>query len=240
MYTVLVQRTRTGPFKGETGLSARPTRRRARSDRAPLSRERIARAGLELADRDGVDALSMRRLAAELRAGTMTLYGHFKDKRELLDAVIDIAVTEQELPRFEGPWRDQIRQLVAYSNELFARHPSVVEIWARQPVLGARGLRWVEAGLEILENAGFESEEAVKAFRLLVVYTYGFALFGAPRSGLAARDSASAALEALPTGDYPHLTRSARAFAAAMGSEEAFEYGLHRLLDGLETSLAAR
>jgi AcrR family transcriptional regulator len=204
-----------------------------------LSRERIARAGLELADRDGFEALSMRRLAGELGAGTMTLYGHFRDKRELLDAVIDTAAAELEFPELEGAWRDQVRQLVAHTRELLARHPSVVEIWARQPVLGPVGLQWVEAGLEILEEVGFETEEAVKAFRLLVIYTYGFALFGAARSSGAARESTRAALEALPPERYPRLTEAAGTFAAAMGSEEAFAYGLDRILDGLEASLAA-
>jgi AcrR family transcriptional regulator len=202
-----------------------------------LSRERIARAGLELADRDGVEALSMRRLADELGAGTMTLYGHFTDKRELLDAVIEAAVAEQQLPRFEGSWRDQIRQLGADTREMFARHPSVVEIWARQPVLAAGTLHGVEAGLQILEEAGFEAEEAVKAFRLLVTYAFGFELFSVARSNRATRESVRAAFGALPPGGYPRLSEAAGAFAAAMAGEEAFAYGLDRILDGLEASL---
>jgi AcrR family transcriptional regulator len=181
----------------------------------------------------------MRRLADELGAGTMTLYGHFTNKRELLDAVIETAVAEVELPRFEGSWRDQIRQLGAYNRDLFARHPSVVEIWARQPVLAAGTLHGVEAGLQILEEAGFEAEEAVKAFRLLVTYSFGFELFSAARSNPDARESARAALGALPPEAYPRLSEAAGAFAAAMGSEEAFAYGLDRILDGLEANLEA-
>jgi AcrR family transcriptional regulator len=204
-----------------------------------LSRDRIARAGLELADRDGVDALSMRRLADELGSGTMTLYGHFTDKRELLDAVVETAVAELELPRFEGSWRDQIRQLGAYTRELFARHPGVVEIWARQPVLAAGTLHGVEAGMRILEEAGFEAEEAAKAFRLLVTYTFGFELFSGARSTRGASESARAALAELPPESHPRLSEAAGTFSAAMGSEEAFAYGLDRILDGLEASLAA-
>lgn len=205
-----------------------------------MSRDRIARAGLELADREGVDALSMRRLADELGAGTMTLYGHFTDKRELLDAVIDTAVADLELPRFEGTWRDQIRQFGAYSRELFARHPSVVEIWARQPVFAAGALHNVEAGLQILAEAGFEAAEAAKAFRLLITYTFGFELFSMPRSRRTTRESTGAALGALPPGGYPRLSGAPGDFAAAMAGEEAFAYGLDRILDGLEASLAAR
>jgi AcrR family transcriptional regulator len=180
----------------------------------------------------------MRRLADELGSGTMTLYGHFTDKRELLDAVIETAVAELELPTFEGTWRDQIRQLGGYTRELFARHPGVVEIWARQPVLAAGTLHGVEAGMRILEDAGFEAEEAAKAFRLLVTYTFGFELFSGARSTRSASESARAALAELPPESHPRLSEAAGTFSVAMGSEEAFAYGLDRILDGLEASLA--
>ena len=215
-------------------MGARPVRR---SERRPLSRERIARAGLELADREGVEGLTMRRLAQKLGAGTMTLYGHFRDKRELLDAINDAAATERELPPLRGSWRERIHQLVAHTREVFARHPSVVEIWARQPVLGTASLRGVEAGLQVLQDAGFKPDEAVMAFRLLVIYTYAFTWFGLPRADATAREATRAALAALPPEHYPRLREAAGAFATAMASEEAFAYGLDRILDGLEASL---
>jgi AcrR family transcriptional regulator len=189
-----------------------------------------------MADRDGVDRLSMRRLADALGAGTMTLYGHFNSKDELLDAALDVAAAEKDLPRFEGSWRDQIHQLVEHAHALHQRHPSVVDIWARQPVLGRVGLRWPEAGLRILESAGFAPEEAVVAFRLLANYTWGFALFSRPRSG-PGRDSTSAALAELPPDAFPRLRNAAHLFAGAMGSEESFVYGLGRILDGLQAKL---
>ena len=216
-------------------MAVRTTKSRGR---ARLTRERIARAGLALADRDGVDGLSMRRLAEKLGVGTMTLYGHFRDKQDLLDAVNDAAIAEAEIPRLRGSWRQRIQQLIAHSRELFSRHPCVVEIWARQPVLGTGALRWVEAGLETLEDAGFEPEEAVKAFRLLVVYTYGFTLFSRPRADTAAREKTRAALASLSGELYPRLREAAAPFAAAMASDEAFAFGLDRILDGFEAQLA--
>ncbi len=212
-------------------------RQRRRPERSPLTRERIAQAALELADREGLGALSMRRLAAELGAGTMTLYGHFGDKQELLNAVVAAAAADTPLPPFAGSWREQVHQIAAYSRQIFARHPSVVDIWARQPVVGAGALRGPEEGMRILEQAGFDAEEATKAFRLLVTYIFGFALFSAPRSRPDARESTRAALEGLSPATHPHLSEAAGAFSEAMGSDEAFTYGLDRILDGLEGRL---
>ncbi len=95
----------------------------------------------------------MRRLADELRVGTMTLYGYFRNKQDLLDAVVNAAVKETPLRSFEGHWREQARELmqVAWSN--LSRHPSLVQIRVRQPVLRPEALRFAEAGLGILQGA---------------------------------------------------------------------------------------
>ncbi len=223
-------------MQGRTGV---PSKSRTRAARAPLSRERIARAALDLGDVEGIDALSMRRLAAELGAGTMTLYGHFGDKQELLNAIVAAAAAEQPLPEFSGTWREQAHQLAAHIRQMFARHPCVVDIWARQPVVGAGALRGPEAGMRILDEAGFEPDEAAKAFRLVVTYIFGFALFSAPRSKPRARESTRRALADLPAETHPHLSEAAGAFSEAMASDEAFAYGLDRILDGLEMRLAA-
>jgi AcrR family transcriptional regulator len=212
---------------------------RPRPSRDPLSRERIARAALELADSEGIDAFSMRRLAAALGAGTMTLYGHFGDKQELLNAVVAVAVADQPLPEFSGTWREQAHQLAAYLRQTFARHPCVVEIWARQPVVGAGALRGPEAGMRILDDAGFEPEEAAKSFRLLITYIFGFALFSAPRSGPRAQERTRQALASLSPETHPHLSEAAGPFSQAMASDDAFSYGLDRILDGLELRLGA-
>jgi AcrR family transcriptional regulator len=204
----------------------------------PLTRDRIARAALELADRDGVEALSMRRLASELGSGTMSLYGHFRDKRELLDSVMATATAEMSVAPPSGDWRDRVRWLVNSTVELFERHPSVVQIWARQPVLGAGSLNAVEAGLDVLRRAGFGAEESVRAFRLLVTYTYGFGLFNQARGDEEAREQVLAGLQGLPEDQFPNLREAAEPFAAAIGGREVFNYGLERILDGLEASLA--
>lgn len=210
----------------------------APSPRSKLTREGVAAAALELLDRDGFDALSMRRLADELGVGTMTLYGYFANKSELLDAVMDAALTDGPPPESDGEWREQIRGMLLRARESLVRHPGLVQIRVRQPVLRPEALRFAERGLEILERAGFETQEAAYAFRLVFTYSFGFAAFSPADAVEADRAAARSALGSLPADEYPRLTAAVDEAAAAMGGEEAFNYGLERILDGLEARLA--
>src|SRR3954452_20000957 len=135
---------------------------------AALTRERVAEAALDLVDREGLDGLSMRRLADALGVGTMTLYGYFRSKRELLDAVVDAAVSDRPPPQPEGDWRAQLRALLKGARRNLLRHPALVAIRVRQPVLQPEALRFAESGLRILREAGFERRDAALAFRLPV------------------------------------------------------------------------
>src|SRR5436305_14192158 len=102
--------------------------------RARLTREQVAAAALELLDRDGLEALSMRRLADQLGVGTMTLYGYFRSKDALLDAVIDAADADREPHVFEGPRQAQIRALIRPSPPALCRHPAHVQVRSARPV----------------------------------------------------------------------------------------------------------
>jgi len=198
----------------------------------------VAVAALGLLDRDGFDALSMRRLAEELGVGTMTLYGYIANKRELLDAIMDVALGDGPPPESEGDWREQLRAVVLRARESLVRHPGLIQIRVRQPVLRPEALRFAESGLGILERAGFDTEEAAYAFRLVFTYSFGFAAFSPADTLDEDRAAARSALVSLPADEYPRLTAAAEEAAAAMGGEQAFDYGLERILDGLETRLA--
>lgn len=208
--------------------------------RARLSREQVAGAALELADKEGIDALTMRRLADQLGVGTMTLYGYFANKRELLHAVLDAAVADRTgAPEPEEGWRGQLAGLVRLARRNMLRHPALVEIRVREPVLQPEALRIAEQALRALTAAGFPAREATQAFRLLFTYTFGFAAFSPADTVDEDRSAARAAIAALPPADYPALTAAGNEAAEAMGGEEAFDYGLERILDGLQARLAA-
>jgi AcrR family transcriptional regulator len=206
--------------------------------RTGLTREQVAKAALQLADADGLEALSMRALADRLGVGTMTLYGYFRNKDELLDAVVDSAVGEGELPSPDGDdWREQLRTVVLYARSNLLRHPSLVELRVRRPVLRPEALRFSERCLAILRGAGLDVREGTAAFRLLFTYTFGFAALSPAGSTDDDRRAALAALAALPQGEYPALTEAREEASRAMGGDEVFEYGLDRILDGLEARL---
>ena len=210
----------------------------SRRPRGGLEREEIAAAALEIADAEGLDALSMRTLAERLGVGTMTLYGYFRSKDELLDALVDAVVTERRPFPEEGDWRERLRAVVMIARASLLRHPSLVELRVRRPVLRPEALRFSETVLGILREAGLPAREAAQAFRLLFTYTFGYAALSPAGATEESREAARAALAVLPAGEYPAIAESLEEASDAMGGEEAFEYGLERILDGLEARIA--
>lgn len=206
--------------------------------RTVTTREDVARAALELADREGVDALSMRRLAGVLGVGTMTLYGYFASKRELLDAVVDAAVDTVEGLHTDGPWRDALRHVTLTARANMLSHPALVEIRIRQPVLRPEALRFAETIMTILTGAGMRRDDAARAFRLLFTFVIGYAALSPAGAEEPARRAARSALAALPPERYPALAAAVDEAAAAMGGEETFTFGLELILDGIEARLA--
>ena len=207
--------------------------------RGALTREQVAAAALELADAEGLDALSMRVLAERMGVGTMTLYGYFASKDELLDAVVDSAVSERDPFVLEGSPRGQLRGVAMAAHRSLHRHPSLVELRVRRPVLRPESLRFAEAVLSILLKAGLDRREAARAFRLLFTYTFGYAALSPSEVTEEHRAAARAALSELPADQYPSLSGAVEEASDAMGGEEAFAYGLDRILDGLEAHMSS-
>lgn len=188
-------------------------------------------------DRDGLEALSMQRLAERAGIGTMTLYGYFRSKDELLQAVVDVAVKPAKRPGTEGGWQEQMRAVVDAAHRTLTRHPALVQIRFRQPILRPDALRFAEAVIGILREAGVEAHEAASAFRLIFTYTFGFAGLSPARATDQARKQAANAAAALPADEFPNLTATAAEWTQAMAGSDQFHYGLDRILDGLQAKL---
>jgi AcrR family transcriptional regulator len=200
--------------------------------RARLTADGIASSALRLVDEEGLEALSMRRLADDLGVGTMTLYGYFRNKDELLDAVVDAATQDFEPPARRGNPRTRLVAYARAAREWLLRHPALVQLRGREPILRPAALRITELGIEALLDAGLEPAEAARAFRVLFVYTFGAVAFSAAEPGEDERRAVTAAMRALPAAEFPALGRAAEGAGAALGGAEQFDYGVGRLLDG--------
>jgi AcrR family transcriptional regulator len=204
-----------------------------------LTREAVAHAALERLDAEGISALSMRRLAQELGVGTMTLYGYFRSKEELLDAVVDAGFSDFVLPPIEGELREALRDFTLAARDVLVRHPALVEIRDSGPILRPRGFRITELGIRILVDAGFSPGDAARCYRLLFDYVFGYSIVNRRQPSAELRREALASIVALPPEEFPHLTAVGEEIADAVGTEGQFEYGLERILDGIEARLAA-
>lgn len=182
----------------------------------------------------------MQRLAESLEMGTMTLYGYFRSRDELLGAVAEAAVPPAQRPAPRGDWREQLTAVVETAYTTLTRHPALVEIRFRQPILGPHALRFGERVMDLLLEAGFESAEAASGFRLIFTYTFGFAGLSPERDAERARLRAAEAAAALPVEEFPNLRATAVEWTEAMAGAEQFRYGLARILDGLEARLAGK
>ncbi|HEX8053204.1 MAG TPA: TetR/AcrR family transcriptional regulator C-terminal domain-containing protein [Thermoleophilaceae bacterium] len=204
-----------------------------------LTRAAVAHAALQRLDAEGLDALSMRRLAGELGVGTMTLYGYFRSKEELLDAVVDAGFSEFEMPPAGDDFRTTLRDFALAARAVLVRHPALVEIRDAGPILRPRGFQVTELGVRILSEAGLGAEDAARSFRLLFDYVFGYAIVNRRPPSPELRREALASIVALPPEEFPTVTAVAEQMAEAVGAEGQFEYGLERILDGIEARLAA-
>lgn len=218
--------------------------RQAASD-AGLSKERVVAEAVRLADREGVDGLSMRRLAGALGAGAMSLYHYVASKDELLDAMIDVVFDEIELPPEGTDWQSAMRREAESTRDVLARHPWAIALMESRTTPGPANLRHREAVTACLRRAGFSVLTATHANWLLNSYVYGYALQAATLPFDTAAELAGLAedlyLPQLPPEQFPYLNESAAGLVAAGYDPAAeFAFGLDLVLAALEPLRASR
>ena len=177
--------------------------------RPPLTRRRVLRAAVALADRNGVGSLSMRRLAHELGVEAMSLYHHVANKDDVLDGIVDIVFSEIDLPEDGADWKAAMRERAISARAALRRHPWAIGLMESRSSPGPAKLRHHDAVLRVLRTAGFPVEMAAHAFSLLDSYIYGFALQETSlpfETSDELVDVAQTILENLPADEYPYLT----------------------------------
>ena len=208
-----------------------------RADQAALNSGVIVAAALHLVDQEGLDALTMRRLARALGVSPMSLYRHVDDKDDLLDQVLDAVVDRFAAPAAAGGWPEQVVGFFEELRRLLLDHPGVASLVASRAPRSAAWFRVMEQALRLLRAGGFEGEDAVAAFTALLLYTLGFVMWELPGTGTADRSDwerrrlarlLNLLPDELPTVVElaPHLQRRA--------TPEQFAWGLDRLIAGMQ------
>ena len=207
--------------------------------RPPLTRERVLQVAVELADRGGIEALSMRKLGQELGVDAMALYRHVRNKDDLLDGLVEVIVGQVEHPQGNGDWKATLRQQALAARRVMLRHP-----WARR-VLEERGtggpatLAYIESILATLRDGGFSIELAHHALHVLSSRIFGFSqdLFEEAATGTPSPEQVATQMRMLA--GYPRVVELAQSVSheGVLGpcdDDIEFAFGLDLVLDGLE------
>ena len=213
----------------------------ATEPRARLSKERVLRTAVALADREGLESLSMRKLADELGSGAMSLYHYVPNKEQLLDGIVDIVFGEIEPPSTDVDWKTAMRKRAISTREALRRHPWAIGLMEGRTNHGPANLRLHDAVLGCLRAAGFSLEMTVHAYSVQDAYIYGFALQEQDMSPESADDFAAEAQRQMREYEavlarYPHLVEVVGGHVAEAGYdyESEFLFGLDLILDGLD------
>jgi AcrR family transcriptional regulator len=206
--------------------------------RLPLTREKILQAAVDLADKAGLDALTMRQLGGELGVEAMSLYKHVSNKDEILDGMIELVVGQIEIPSSDAEWREAMRQRAVSARAVLRRHSWAIGLFEARSSTGPTVVSYLNAVLGSLRSAGFSIEQAAHAFWLLDCYVYGHVIqetsipVNSPEESPASQE---VVLEQITTDELPHLIELEKhALTSKFSFDGEFQFGLDLILDGLD------
>jgi AcrR family transcriptional regulator len=213
--------------------------------REPLTRERVLRAAVDLADASGIDSLSMRRLAQELGVEAMSLYHHVRNKDDLLDGIVGLVTDEFELPTPGGDWKAEIHRTATSAYDTLISHPWAAGLSLSVKTVSPARMRYMDAILGTFREAGFTAGMTDHAYHALESHIMGFTLWEVGMNLGTAEDLrrfAGEFLATFPAEEYPHMAEhiGQHMKPRPAGDPNEFEFGLGLILDGLERSLKRR
>jgi AcrR family transcriptional regulator len=208
------------------------------TERAPLTRDRVIAAAFELADAEGVHALSMRKVGQRLGVEAMSLYNHVANKDDMLDGMVEAVLSEIAIPSPEDEWKDAMRRRAASAREVFLRHPWAMGLLESRPQNSSpQRLTYYDAVLGALRRAGFDTLLAMRAFSVLDAYIFGFIL---QELSLVFDDQESLEevgedLMRQMADAYPHLTEvTSQVMSEGYDFAEEFRFGLDVIIEAFE------
>jgi len=205
--------------------------------RVRLSTERVLRAAIPIADKRGIEALTMRNLAEELGVEAMTLYYYVAKKDEIVNGILDLVVDEIDVPSSGGDWKTALRRSAISAHEVLLRHPWACSLMMSPARIGPARLRYMESLLGRLREAGFSANMTHHAYHALDSHILGFTMWevGYSAGARALPDLGAAFRRQFPVDRYPyiaeHMGEHGKKSSRADGE---FGFGLDLILDGLE------
>ena len=205
--------------------------------RVALSRERVLIQALQLADESDIESLSMRKLAEALGVKAMSLYNHVKNKDDIIDGIVDIVAGEIELPDVGADWKASMRRRANSAHDVLLRHPwATMEIVGRVNI-GPAMLRYIDATIGCLREAGFSFEMADRAWNTIDAHIYGFTLqeLNFPFEPEAYSEAAENYISLIPADKYPYMNgMTQQVMSGEYDGIHDFEFGLNLILNGLD------
>lgn len=203
-----------------------------------LTKERICQTAMSIADEQGLDSLSMRKLAKELNVEAMSLYHHVKNKDEIFGGMVEEIFRKIVIPE-QGDWKTRIRQKAEITRKVMLGHPWALGLMDSQGEPGLATLEHHNKVLGIFKSGGFSIRDAAHAFALIDSYVYGFVLqeMSLPfQNSSETQDVATDIMEQMPTDIYPHLAElvSEQVLQKDYKFADEFDFGLELILEGLE------
>ena len=228
---------------------------RSRGPRQGLTVERIVRAGIEIADAEGLAAVSMRRVADRLGVGTMSLYTYVPSKAELVDVMFDRAIGSAARPEVDGGWREKLTAVARSAWDLYRRHPWLLQVMAMsRPPLGPNSIADYDHQLRAVDGIGLTELEMDSVVGMVAVYVQGTARAAAEASSSVTATGQTDAewwavysplLEKVFDPEkYPVAARvgaiAGETYQSAYDANHGFEFGLARILDGIQALIDSR
>ena len=211
--------------------------------RTPLDRDTIVATAIAMADANGLEQLSMRKLASELGVEAMSLYYHVPNKDELIDGMVDHVIAEMTLPSFDDHWKTAARRRAISAHEILMRHPWAIGIVDSRTNRTLESLRYYDAMVGTLLEAGFSMELTLHALATIDAYVYGFCIQEVNLPMSSPEETAEATenmIAQIPMDELPHLVQTAQYAAETNHTFGAgFTFGLDLILDAFEARLAA-
>ena len=207
--------------------------------RGRLSRQRILAAALQLVDLDGLEALTMRRLAEQLKVDPMSLYNHVDGKDALLGGIAEALWNEVEVPGGEVDWKQALRSFAISLRGLAHRHPHSFGLLMGRGIMPARELQAIDAAIGALERAGLNREQGAEMIRTLFAYAVGYGMLELstpPPAGATRMEQIVSLTRTLPQDAPIHLIEVARLICDC-DMDYQFKLGLDLIVSGLEARL---